>query len=132
MPAHTLESVLTFVTPTCNAKMDLEDKRQVFVRDGRSFARKNGLAFIETSALDATGIDTAFQRILQEIYNTQARKQPTLGTDGDKGTKAGAAAGNGNAASPYGPQAPAKGEAIKLGASKGEDFSTPQKRKGCC
>jgi len=52
-------------------KVDLDDQRTVFVRDGRSFARKNGLAFIETSALDATGVDTSFQRILQEIYKTQ-------------------------------------------------------------
>jgi len=36
-------------------KMDLDDRRAVQVRDGRSFARKNGLAFIETSALDAAG-----------------------------------------------------------------------------
>ena len=42
-------------------KMDLTEQRTVFVRDGRAFARKNGLAFIETSALDATGVDTAFQ-----------------------------------------------------------------------
>jgi Ras-related protein Rab-11A len=56
-------------------KTDLNDQRTVFVRDGRSFARKNGLAFIETSALDATGVDTAFQRILQEIYKTQTKKQ---------------------------------------------------------
>eukprot|EP00578_Thalassiosira_sp_NH16_P011694 CAMPEP_0181125808 /NCGR_PEP_ID=MMETSP1071-20121207/27260_1 /TAXON_ID=35127 /ORGANISM="Thalassiosira sp., Strain NH16" /LENGTH=246 /DNA_ID=CAMNT_0023211301 /DNA_START=53 /DNA_END=790 /DNA_ORIENTATION=+ len=56
-------------------KMDLHEQRTVFVRDGRSFARKNGLAFIETSALDATGVDTAFQRILQEIYKTQTKKQ---------------------------------------------------------
>ena len=56
-------------------KMDLDEQRTVFVRDGRSFARKNGLAFIETSALDATGVDTAFQRILQEIYKMQMKKQ---------------------------------------------------------
>ncbi len=56
-------------------KMDLQEHRTVFVRDGRSFARKNGLAFIETSALDATGVETAFQRILQEIYKTQTKKQ---------------------------------------------------------
>lgn len=55
-------------------KMDLQDHRTVFVRDGISFARKNELAFIETSALDATGVETAFQRILQEIYKTQTKK----------------------------------------------------------
>jgi len=70
-------------------KMDLDEQRTVFVRDGRSFARKNGLAFIETSALDATGVDTAFQRILQEIYKMQMKKQlkrvgGTGGADGQK------------------------------------------------
>mmetsp|Transcript_14237 Transcript_14237/g.18616 ORF Transcript_14237/g.18616 Transcript_14237/m.18616 type:complete len:209 (+) Transcript_14237:189-815(+) len=55
-------------------KMDLTEQRQVSVRDGRSYARKNGLAFIETSALDSTGVETAFQRILQEIYKQQAKK----------------------------------------------------------
>lgn len=60
-------------------KTDLNDQRTVFVRDGRSFARKNGLAFIETSALDATGVDTAFQRILQEIYKTQTKKNNVKG-----------------------------------------------------
>ena len=50
--------------------MDLQDHRTVFVRDGISFARKNELAFIETSALDATGVEIAFRRILQEIYKT--------------------------------------------------------------
>jgi hypothetical protein len=55
--------------------MDLHEQRTVFVRDGRSFARENGLVFIETYALDATGVDTAFQRILQEIYKTQTKKQ---------------------------------------------------------
>ena len=56
-------------------KMDLQDHRTVFVRDGISFARKNELAFIETSALDATGVEIAFRRILQEIYKTQTKKQ---------------------------------------------------------
>lgn len=98
-------------------KMDLEDARQVDVRDGRSFARKNGLAFIETSALDATGVDTAFQRILQEIYNTQTSKQPALAlqdgsTNGEKGLT---------------PSKP-----IHL-ATSGEDFSANRQRKyGCC
>ena len=107
-------------------KMDLSEERAVFVRDGRSFARKNGLAFIETSALDATGVDTAFQRILQEIYKTQTKKQPPMeknqgGNNGDNGT--GASGG-----------APGKGQTIHLGATTGEDFSMPnqQQRKNCC
>ena len=34
----------------------------------------NNLAFIETSALDASGVDTAFQNILTEIYRLMNRK----------------------------------------------------------
>jgi GTPase SAR1 family protein len=98
----------------------------VFVRDGRSFARKNGLAFIETSALDATGVEIAFQRILQEIYKTQTRKQP-----GNNEEKANGAAGSNGGA----PAAPGKGTTIQLGAAAGEDFSMPQqsrKQNNCC
>lgn len=112
-------------------KTDLEDQRTVFVRDGRSFARKNGLAFIETSAKDATGVDTAFQRILQEIYKTQTRKQ--LKTEG--GTN-----GNGHA-SPYSNQissgghqfATGRGQTINLAASnEPEEFHSDANKKSTC
>lgn len=49
-------------------KSDLSDNRAVSLREGRSVARKEGFAFIETSAKLSTGIDTAFERILEEIY----------------------------------------------------------------
>ncbi|KAL0583370.1 hypothetical protein ABG067_006750 [Albugo candida] len=39
-----------------------------------AFAEKNNLAFIETSALEAIGVDSAFQRILTEIYKLMSRK----------------------------------------------------------
>ena len=86
-------------------KMDLNDQRTVFVRDGRSFARKNGLAFIETSALDATGVDTAFQRILQEIYKTQTKKQLK---------SANGAVGSSSAMNSSGGQGVSRGQAISL------------------
>lgn len=104
-------------------KMDLNDQRTVFVRDGRSFARKNGLAFIETSALDATGVDTAFQRILQEIYKTQTKKQLISANNGKGGA----------GSSLYGGAAGAqvqRGQAISLNAEP--DPSQTAERKGCC
>mmetsp|Transcript_26422 Transcript_26422/g.53054 ORF Transcript_26422/g.53054 Transcript_26422/m.53054 type:complete len:234 (-) Transcript_26422:306-1007(-) len=104
-------------------KMDLHEQRTVFVRDGRSFARKNGLAFIETSALDATGVDTAFQRILQEIYKTQTKKQ--LKAQGGGDTKGGAGGGGGGGAQP------ARGQTISLSSSP-QDGAGQQQRKGCC
>ena len=100
-------------------KMDLNDQRTVFVRDGRSFARKNGLAFIETSALDATGVDTAFQRILQEIYKTQTKKQLKSANAMDAGR---GGAGNG-------PQ-PQRGQAINLTSQP--DPVENERRGGCC
>mmetsp|Transcript_53209 Transcript_53209/g.159278 ORF Transcript_53209/g.159278 Transcript_53209/m.159278 type:complete len:229 (-) Transcript_53209:485-1171(-) len=102
-------------------KMDLNDQRTVFVRDGRSFARKNGLAFIETSALDATGVDTAFQRILQEIYKTQTKKQ--LKSVNSKSEGGGPAMG----APAAGPQ---RGQAITLSAQP--EPAQQQQRGGCC
>ena len=94
-------------------KMDLQEHRTVFVRDGRSFARKNGLAFIETSALDATGVETAFQRILQEIYKTQTKKQ----LKNANGTSGGSAS------------APSRGQAIQL---KPEQGGNEIKAKNAC
>ncbi|KAG2813051.1 hypothetical protein PC129_g13627 [Phytophthora cactorum] len=42
--------------------------------DANTVIMLNSLAFIETSALEATGVDTAFQRILTEIYKLMSRK----------------------------------------------------------
>jgi len=107
-------------------KMDLNDQRTVFVRDGRSFARKNGLAFIETSALDATGVDTAFQRILQEIYKVQTKKQlKSVNAKADGGGGGAQALGRGAASQP------ARGQAITLTAQP-EPQQMQQAKGGCC
>ncbi|KAG3097003.1 Ras-related protein [Phytophthora idaei] len=55
-------------------KSDLRHLRAVSTEEAMAFAEKNSLAFIETSALEATGVDTAFQRILTEIYKLMSRK----------------------------------------------------------
>ncbi|WP_411027165.1 hypothetical protein, partial [Salmonella sp. s54925] len=39
------------------------------------FAEKNSLSFIETSALDSTNVEQAFQNILTEIYHIVSQKQ---------------------------------------------------------
>jgi len=107
-------------------KMDLNDQRTVFVRDGRSFARKNGLAFIETSALDATGVDTAFQRILQEIYKTQTKKQ--LKTQSKSGS------GGGPTNTPSSAQNPsvARGQTISLTQQPDQSQQQGNRKGGCC
>jgi len=45
-------------------KSDLKHKRAVSTETAMAFAETNNLAFIETSALDATGVDEAFRQIL--------------------------------------------------------------------
>ena len=49
--------------------------------DAKSFAEQNNLAFIETSAMDSTNVDVAFETILIEIYRIVTRK--TLDPTGD-------------------------------------------------
>lgn len=49
-------------------KSDLRHQRAVTTNEAMEFAEKHNLAFIETSALDSRGVETAFQRILTEIY----------------------------------------------------------------
>jgi len=55
-------------------KSDLRHLRAVSTEVAAGFAEKNGLSFIETSALDSTNVETAFQKILTEIYQTMNRK----------------------------------------------------------
>lgn len=45
-------------------KSDLRHLRAVPTDEARVFAEKNELSFIETSALDSTNVETAFQNIL--------------------------------------------------------------------
>eukprot|EP01099_Mayorella_cantabrigiensis_P003979 TRINITY_DN2989_c0_g1_i2.p1 TRINITY_DN2989_c0_g1~~TRINITY_DN2989_c0_g1_i2.p1 ORF type:complete len:245 (+),score=64.24 TRINITY_DN2989_c0_g1_i2:96-737(+) len=55
-------------------KSDLRHLRAVSTEVAAGFAEKNSLSFIETSALDSTNVETAFQKILTEIYQTMNRK----------------------------------------------------------
>jgi len=54
-------------------KSDLRHLREVPTETAKEFAEKNGLSFIETSALDSTNVELAFQNILTEIYHQSAR-----------------------------------------------------------
>ncbi len=45
-------------------KIDLKHLRAVKMEEASSYAEKHGLAFIETSALDNTNVDTAFSKII--------------------------------------------------------------------
>lgn len=55
-------------------KADLNHLRAVSDQDARLLAEKEGLSFLETSALEAMNIEKAFQTILLDIYQIISRK----------------------------------------------------------
>ncbi|KAL2155366.1 hypothetical protein VTH82DRAFT_107 [Thermothelomyces myriococcoides] len=55
-------------------KTDQRHLRAVPTEDAKNFASENGLSFIETSALEATNVDLAFQNILTSIYQIVSSK----------------------------------------------------------
>ncbi|KAJ1655268.1 Rab GTPase ypt31 [Dispira simplex] len=55
-------------------KSDLRHLRAVPMEEAKNFATENGLSFIETSALDSTNVEQAFQQILTEIYRIVSHK----------------------------------------------------------
>ncbi|KAF2156211.1 putative ras GTPase Rab11 [Myriangium duriaei CBS 260.36] len=55
-------------------KSDLRHLRAVPTEEAKQFASENNLSFIETSALDASNVELAFQNILTEIYRIVSQK----------------------------------------------------------
>jgi len=55
-------------------KSDLKHLRAVPTEEAKAFAAENQLSFIETSALDASNVESAFQNILSEIYHIVSAK----------------------------------------------------------
>lgn len=55
-------------------KADLRHLRAVPTEEAKQFASENGLSFIETSALDASNVELAFQNILTDIYRIVSTK----------------------------------------------------------
>ena len=64
-------------------KSDLKHRRAVPTEEAMAFAEANNLAFVETSALDSTGVDEAFRQILSEIYRLMSRK--AIASEGSNG-----------------------------------------------
>merc|ERR1711976_504564 len=64
-------------------KSDLKHLRAVSTDEAAQFAEKHGLSFIETSALESTNVEEAFQQILTEIYNITGRNTGDTGSKSD-------------------------------------------------
>lgn len=79
---HAAENIVVMLIGN---KSDLRHLRAVSTEEAVSFSERNNLAFIETSALDATGVDTAFQRLLSEIYEVMSEKSAMVDDASKKG-----------------------------------------------
>jgi hypothetical protein len=55
-------------------KCDMGYLRTVSTEDASAFCEREGLSFIETSALESTNVEAAFQQILTEIYHIVSKK----------------------------------------------------------
>jgi len=55
-------------------KIDLPN-REVTTREASEFARDNGCFYMETSALDGTGVNQAFYKVMEKIYTMVKSKQ---------------------------------------------------------
>lgn len=56
-------------------KSDLQHLRAVQIDAAKEYCEREQLSFIETSALEATNVEAAFQQILTQIYTIVSRKQ---------------------------------------------------------
>ncbi|EFJ12174.1 rab family GTPase [Selaginella moellendorffii] len=90
-------------------KSDLRHLRAVSTEDGQAFSEREGLYFMETSALESTNVENAFKQILTQIYRVVSKKALDVGEDPSA--------------------APAKGQTINVG---GKDDVTATKKVGCC
>jgi len=69
-------------------KTDLANARCVSTEEGKTYASKNGVSFMEASALTASNVEAAFLQILSEIYHKKAHKEQAASgaTSGGGGT----------------------------------------------
>ncbi|VVB13943.1 unnamed protein product [Arabis nemorensis] len=74
-------------------KSDLEDQRAISIEDAKEFAEKEGLFFLETSALNAVNVETAFSTVLTEIFNIVNKKNLVAGEEHGNGGDPGSLAG---------------------------------------
>ncbi|CAN6444637.1 unnamed protein product [Victoria cruziana] len=92
-------------------KSDLRHLVAVSIQDGKDFAERESLYFMETSALESTNVENAFAEVLTQIYRIVSKKAVESGEDGAAATL------------------PSKGEKINVG---NKDDVSALKKIGCC
>ncbi|XP_059441198.1 ras-related protein RABA1b-like [Corylus avellana] len=90
-------------------KSDLRHLVAVPTEEGKSYAEKESLYFMETSALEAINVENAFAEVLTQIYHAVSKKQMEGGENGD------------------GTSVPTKGEKINI-----KDDKSGLAKLGCC
>lgn len=89
-------------------KSDLRHLVAVSKEDGKSFAERESVYFMETSALEATNVENAFTEILAQIYRIVSKRAVEAGDNGSSAV-------------------PSKGQTINV-----KDDGSVLKRFGCC
>ena len=106
-------------------KTDLANLRAVKNDEAQSFADKNELAFIETSALDSTNVVDAFEQIIQ-IYHKMGNQHIGQNDDDDDAEEN----TGGKKAAEGIPSHLSNG--VKLTKTLASDTKSKDKKKGCC
>ncbi|KAF7150381.1 hypothetical protein RHSIM_Rhsim02G0137900 [Rhododendron simsii] len=103
--AHTDANIVIMLVGN---KADLRHLRAVSTEDARAFSERENNYFMETSALEALNVDSAFTEVLTQIYRVVSRKALDIGND---------------------PAALPKGRTIDIG---NRDDVSAVKKGGCC
>ncbi|KAL8131878.1 ras-related protein Rab11D-like [Apium graveolens] len=103
---HTDQNIVVMLVGN---KSDLRHLVAVSTEDAKDLAERESLYFMETSALEATNVENAFNEVLTQIYRVVSKKAVETGDDG-------AAA-----------SLPSRGQTINV-----NDDSSVFKRFGCC
>nr|ACG30764.1 ras-related protein RIC2 [Zea mays] len=101
---HTDQSIVVMLVGN---KSDLRHLVAVSTDDAKEFAEAESMYFMETSALDATNVDSSFSEVLTQIYQIVSKKTVEVPEEGAV--------------------APGKGEKINV-----KDDVSAMKRVGCC
>ncbi|PWA78030.1 Ran GTPase [Artemisia annua] len=90
-------------------KSDLRHLLAVSTEEGKTLAEAESLYFMETSALEATNVESAFSEVITQIYKIVSKKAVEVGDEGASAS------------------VPTKGATIDV-----KDDSSGLKRFGCC
>ncbi|EFA86706.1 Rab GTPase [Heterostelium album PN500] len=75
-------------------KSDLDSAREVSTQEAQSFAQSHKISFLETSALNSSNVNLAFERLLTDIYHHFGQKKQVVMDDGQEWLKPSTSSGH--------------------------------------